>query len=273
MINVSVSEKNENHIETDLLVCLEWPNNLLLPVKVNIAKIGCNLAGQFEDAHLIDIAADIYNGNKSGEIQLLLEDALVDSDGSDKINYEPPFFAVLDFAQFEINPLDDLRSVKVKAATRYYRLLKKLIRSINKNGLIPRKLNREMVFKRVAVERIVDWNRGAMYLHNLVRACTHPGPGVYTWLDDKKLILWRGHFFDLSDNGYENVAPGTIVDVVEELGVVVKTSHGLFLISRIRPMGSPELPAWVWASQERVLPGEGFQIFSESITEVDVGSK
>ncbi|MCP4581880.1 MAG: hypothetical protein GY839_09690 [candidate division Zixibacteria bacterium] len=270
LINISASKEHENSIQTDLLICLEWPNNIPLSVKVNTAKVGCNLAGQFEGEYLIDIAAYIYNGNKQGEVQLLLEDAAVDSQGSDIVNYEPPFFAVLDFAEFEINQLDDLRSVKTKAASRYYRLLKKLIKKLNKNGLLPRKLNREMMFKRVKAERIVDWNRGAMYLHNLVRTCTHPGSGVYTWLDDKKLIIWRGHFFDLSDNYYESIAPGTIVDVVEELGVIVKTSHGSFLISRIRPIGSPELPAWVWASQEHILPGEAFQVYNESKIEVDM---
>lgn len=117
---------------------------------------------------------------------------------------------------------------------------------------------------------MIDWGKGAMFLHNMFRAYTHPGPGSYTWHDDKKMIIWRGHYFDLLENAYDEADPGTIVDVIEELGVVVKTGHGLFLVTRIQSLGSPELPAWVWASERHVVSNEKFETYLNNKQAIDV---
>ncbi len=261
IMKISASSRDDRVIETDVLINLEWPNTLKLPVKSRIARVGSNLAGQFDGEFLVDVAAELYNGCATAEIQLILEQDIADYEGVQKIAFEPPFFTVLGNTDIELNPLDDLRSVKTKAACGYYRLLEDFLNKLGKTGKIPRRIDKELIFKKVKADRIIDWGRGSLFLHNMIQAYTHPGPGAYTWLDDKKMIIWRGHYFDLSENVYRETEPGTIVDIIEELGIVVKTGHGLFLITRIQSLGSPELPAWVWASERHVNPSEKFEIY------------
>jgi len=270
IIKINGSSRVNRVIETDVLINLEWPSTLKLPVKSKIARIGSNLACQFSGDFLIDIAAEMYNGNTSVEVQLILEQDLADYENTKKIAFEPPFFTVLGSTDIEINPFDDLRSGKTKAAAGYYRLLKDFLNKLGKTGKIPKQLDKELIFNKVKAERILDWGKGAMFLHNMIRAYTHPGPGAYTWHDDEKMIIWRGHYFDLSEKISEESEPGTIVDIIEELGIVVKTGHGLFLITRIQSLGSPELPAWVWASERHVAANEKFEIYLNSDQEIAV---
>lgn len=250
--------------ETDLLLNLEWPNNLPLPIKPKIGTLTSNLAGQYNGENLYDIAADIYLGRKAIEVQLLLDESRLDDPSANQIIHEPPFFKVLSYAEFELTPLDDLRCAKAKAAGNLWMLLEKAIARIGKAGTIPQPLKREINFSKTRVDRAIDWNKGAMYLHNFIRAFTHPGPGAYTWHDDSRLYVWRGHYFDLAEQYQEDTEPGTIIDIIEELGIVVKTSHGTFLITRIQAAGMPELPAWIWAGDAHIVVGDKFQIINEN---------
>jgi len=49
------------------------------------------------------------------------------------------------------------------------------------------------------------------------------------------------------------------------LGVVVKTADGLFLVTRIQPVGAPELPAWVWAESAHVKSYDKFEYLAENL--------
>ena len=250
--------------ETDLLLNLEWPSNLPLPIKPKIGTLTSNLAGQYSGENLYDIAADIYLGAKTIEIQLLLDESRLDDSSANQIIHEPPFFKVLSFTEFELTPLDDLRCAKAKAAANLWMLLERTIKKIDRTGAIPQALKREINLSKTKVDRAIDWNKGAMYLHNFIRAFTHPGPGAFTWHDDSRLYVWRGHYFDLTETNHDDIEPGTIIDIVEELGIVVKAAHGTFLITRIQAAGMPELPAWIWAGDAHIVAGDKFQIINEN---------
>jgi hypothetical protein len=261
---IAIPNKNQNQIQTDLLINFEWPIKLLLPVYANLGVIGSNLAGQSDHGRLLDVAADIYSGKNKVEIQLLLENSPADSANSSEIIYEPPFFKVLSYSEFELNHLDDLRSAKIKAAFCLYRMLEHLLLSGSAEAMLKKSLRREISFSKIDADRLVDWHNGAIYLHNLVRAYTRPNPGAYTWNDGYKLYIWRGHYFELKDRDFGNMEPGTIIDIEEELGILVKTGHGTFLITRLQQAGSPELPAWVWADKAHIVPGDSFQISDQA---------
>ena len=257
---ITVPNKSDVKYTTDILINLEWPGTLQLPVKSKLGIVDSNLAGQFDNEYLLDIAADIYNGRKMVEVQLLLDQAFGDNQASEPLRYEPPFFQVLSSASLELNHLDDLRSAKTKAITRFFRLLHKILIRINNGESMPKPIKTELLFSKVKTERIIDWTKGAMYLHNLIRALTHPGPGAQTWYDDRKVTIWRGHYFELAETNYIGYEPGAILDVIEELGLIVKTGHGSFLATRIQSAGAPELPAWVWADKEHVNIGDKFNV-------------
>ena len=257
---ITVPNKNQNQLQADLLINFEWPIKLPLPINTRLGVIGSNLAGQFEQGRLLDVAADIYSGKNKVEVQLLLENSPTDSASVSEMIYEPPFFKVLNFTEIELNHLDDLRSAKTKAAFCLYRMLESLLLSESTEAKLKKSLKREISFSKIDADRLVDWHNGAIYLHNLVRAYTRPNPGAYTWYDGYKLYIWRGHYFELKDRDFGNMEPGTIIDIEEELGILVKTGHGTFLITRMQQAGSPELPAWVWADKTHIVPGDSFQI-------------
>jgi hypothetical protein len=256
---VNISSKSKADYETDFLIKTEWPRQLQLPVKARETILSSNLAGQFCNGRLLDIAADIYNGKKSFEIQLLSEEAGAVTGNTDNFNNELQFSKVIGYDEFELNHLDDLRSAKTKAMIRFYRLLNEYFTKFNPGGAKPTELRREISYSTALAERQIDWCRGAMYLHNLTRAYSNPGPGVFARYDDARIVIWRGRYFELSDNGFHDDEPGTIIEEIDELGLVVKTGHGSFLITRVQASGSPELPAWVWADQVHLKAGDKFQ--------------
>ncbi|GEM_PF-1982019 len=244
--------KDDKH--TDLLIKMEWPDNLNVPVKPSLATLTSNLQGQFCQGQLVDIASDIYRGMSKFEIQLIIESGLKSGKGK-----------VVDFSEVEINMFDDVRSVKVKAVARFLRLLNGLLQKLKENGRMPEPINRPINLNRITIERAIDWNLTTSNIHNLIRSLTHHGTGVHTWYDGNKINIWRGHYFDMTGKEYDNLKPGTIVDVFDELGVVVKTVDGLFLITRIQPVGAPELPAWLWAESSHVKPHDEFEYYAENL--------
>ncbi|HEY3278457.1 MAG TPA: formyltransferase [Syntrophorhabdaceae bacterium] len=38
---------------------------------------------------------------------------------------------------------------------------------------------------------LISWEKDGRSVYNLVRAVTHPYPGAFTWMDGKKLYIWR----------------------------------------------------------------------------------
>lgn len=242
--------------QTDILVKLEWPENLNIPVKPALATIGCNLSGQYRKGQLLDVAADIYKGKSQTEVQLFSEVSPSTSVYKREDTFDKADKKVLGYSQIEINIFDDVRSVKTKATVVYSRLLFELLDYTCNKDVTPDPLARKYIFSSTSVNRGIDWQQDVTKIYNLVRSYTHPGPGAFTRFDDKRLYVWRGHFFDFSDNVYKSASPGTVLDVIEELGVVVKAGVGVFLITRIQPAGGPVFPARVWADESHIKPGD-----------------
>lgn len=45
--------------------------------------------------------------------------------------------------------------------------------------------------RRTPDDGLIDWNKSAEEIYNMVRALTHPFPGAFTTVDGKKLYIWR----------------------------------------------------------------------------------
>jgi methionyl-tRNA formyltransferase len=54
---------------------------------------------------------------------------------------------------------------------------------------------------------LIDWSKPARGIHNLVRAVTHPFPGAFTYLNGRKLFIWRTH----PHPEEECITPGVVV--------------------------------------------------------------
>lgn len=69
---------------------------------------------------------------------------------------------------------------------------------------------------RLPDDGLIDWHKPANQLYNFIRAQSDPYPGAFTFIDGKKLIIWRAHPVDMVYYG----TPGQVAKVTSE-GVYV----------------------------------------------------
>ncbi|MGD0230014.1 MAG: formyltransferase [Syntrophorhabdales bacterium] len=82
----------------------------------------------------------------------------------------------------------------------------------------------------------IDWDRGAMDIYNLIRAVTHPYPGAFTFLDGRKLFIWRAS----PEEGAAEGRPGMVVSTEP---LLVKTGRGVLRVTSLQVEGEGEMGA------------------------------
>ncbi|MBV9447578.1 MAG: methionyl-tRNA formyltransferase [Streptosporangiaceae bacterium] len=108
--------------------------------------------------------------------------------------------------------------------------------------------------KRTPGMGITDWNRPARAVHDWIRALTWPYPGAFTFLAERKVMLWAAA---LGDTG----AAGPAGDVLgwDAAGVRVGTADGVILVTSMSDAGDPPGPAAMWAERSGLQPGDRFE--------------
>jgi methionyl-tRNA formyltransferase len=99
----------------------------------------------------------------------------------------------------------------------------------------------------------VDWDRAAIVVDRLVRACT-PSPGAWSRLRDKRVGI--GPVVPLPES--LDLAAGAIRDA-GSAGVVVGTRTGPVRLGEVRPEGKPAMAAADWVRGLRLTDGEHFE--------------
>lgn len=87
---------------------------------------------------------------------------------------------------------------------------------------------------RKPADGLIDWSRSAREIYNLVRGVTHPYPGAFTFLEGKKIFIWRA----VPAEGHA----GAGVPVSQE-PLLVGTGNGLLAIESLQAEGEEELSA------------------------------
>ena len=87
---------------------------------------------------------------------------------------------------------------------------------------------------RKPADGLIDWNKPAKVIHNLVRGVTHPYPGAFTFLDGKKVIIWQARPMEGSGE------PGRIMS---HNPLLVGTGDGLLEIHSLQFEGEKEVSA------------------------------
>jgi methionyl-tRNA formyltransferase len=77
--------------------------------------------------------------------------------------------------------------------------------------------------KRVPEDNLIDWSRPARCVYNLIRGVSRPYPGAYTFLEERRLIVWAA---DLAGPLYVGNTPGAVVQVSGREGVLVTCGDG-----------------------------------------------
>lgn len=78
-------------------------------------------------------------------------------------------------------------------------------------------------------DEYIDWNWSSRRIFNLSRAITKPGPGAYTYYNDKKVYIWKASLIDASE--YIST-PGEVINKTPK-GNIIKTGDTSILIEKI----------------------------------------
>ncbi len=87
---------------------------------------------------------------------------------------------------------------------------------------------------RKPADGLIDWNRSAVQIYNLIRGVTHPYPGAFTHLDDRKIVIWQA--WPIEGKG----EPGRVVSTTP---LQVGTKDGLLEIRSLQEESKEEVSA------------------------------
>jgi methionyl-tRNA formyltransferase len=82
----------------------------------------------------------------------------------------------------------------------------------------------------------IDWNQDAVAIYNLTRAVTHPYPGAFTYLDGRKLFIWKAYPVESS----ADAPAGTILS---EDPLLVRAASGALKLISVQIEGESETDA------------------------------
>ncbi len=138
--------------------------------------------------------------------------------------------------EFEINPWDTCRTLYYKNSIVTKRALLKWIPKLLAGDYQAQPQVGEPSYypKRTPEDGLIDWNKSAYEIYNLVRAVTHPYPGAFSYLNKKQIMIWDAQPFD-SQITYPDAKVGDVVEVFETGDAVVKCGEGLLLVTKCEP--------------------------------------
>ena len=82
-------------------------------------------------------------------------------------------------------------------------------------------------------------------MYNLTRAVTHPYPGAFTFLGDKRLLIWKA----LPEEGELKAPPGTITSLKP---LLISTGQGLLRPLSVQLEGEEEMEAGLFCSLHHI---------------------
>ena len=91
--------------------------------------------------------------------------------------------------------------------------------------------------KRSPDDGIIDWNSMTIYIYNWIRGLTHPYPGAFTYLDNKKIFIWTARISSLNIKGQ----PGKIK--FHDDKVLIFTGDGAIQVDCLQVEGELEMDA------------------------------
>lgn len=102
---------------------------------------------------------------------------------------------------------------------------------------------------------LIVWNREAVKIHNMVRGLI-PWPGAYTHYDGKVLKVLKTGIPDVASG--RDALPGTVIDVVKDKGMIVKTGSGNIAIQYLQLEGKKAMDSDAFVRGHRIGAGYRF---------------
>ena len=111
--------------------------------------------------------------------------------------------------------------------------------------------------KRTPGMGITDWDRPARAVHDWIRALTWPYPGAFTFLGERKIMLWASAAAT-EPTGGASAAPGEVLSC-DGAGVRVATAAGAIMLTSLSDAGYRPGSAAAWANRNGLRPGDRFE--------------
>ena len=87
--------------------------------------------------------------------------------------------------------------------------------------------------KRLPEDNAVDWRLPTLDIYNLIRAVSKPYPGAYTYINGKKLIIWKAQLVK-EVKKYVGIIAGRVLEIIPGQGTVVQTVDGCILLTEVQ---------------------------------------
>ena len=176
-----------------------------------------------------------------------------------------------------IDLLDNVQTLGRRLAALSAELLPETLLGLSNGSVVPMTQDNELATCAPLIEKSeygLDWEQPAIALHNQVRGLY---PGCHTqWRGSKLKILCTAPIgddywnqlpleFSVLEHDWPAVkprinavegGPGTIVDVVKNIGPIVRTGDGYLLVRQVVPAGKRMQSGWDFANGMRVEVGE-----------------
>ncbi len=130
-----------------------------------------------------------------------------------KMVRKPDAGAIIGQEKIEIQSEDDAKTMLPKMEKASQALLTRALPLIKENRTkeIEQDNNQSSYFgKRCPEDGIIDWNKPASTINNLVRAVTDPFPGAVTYFGQEKITIWKSK---ISETECSNTTPGTVINI------------------------------------------------------------
>jgi methionyl-tRNA formyltransferase len=216
-------------MNSDLIVVVAY-GQILSSGVLSIPRRGCiNVHGSILPKYrgAAPIARAIMMGEKKTGVTTMFMDTGMDTG------------PILDTAETEILPDDNLESLHDRLAQMGARLLLQTIERLEK-GLIspqPQDHTRATYAPKISKEEgRINWRSSAEALNNLIRAFD-PWPGAYTIWKGKMVKLFRPSIIAGPSPG----SPGTVVEAAHQ-GFKIATGNGYLLVREIQMENRPRMP-------------------------------
>lgn len=139
---------------------------------------------------------------------------------------------VFHFDMFDINEWDTCRTLYYKNSIITKNTLVEWIpRLVEGNYTLKEQVGAPSYYpKRTAEDGLINWASPMVTIYNFVRALTHPYPGAFSFVEGKKMFIWKAQPFDTRIY-YNGAVEGQIVEIFKTGDLVINASGGLLLIT------------------------------------------
>lgn len=134
---------------------------------------------------------------------------------------------------FDVQPTDDAKQVTASLEQAIVRVLDRWLPKLLDGEWNPQPQDDTAATyhgKRAPEDGWIDWNKSAREIHALIRAAGRPHPGAFTFLKDRKLLVWRAALDTTTP--FRGVI-GRVLLTDPQRGALAQTGDGLLWLSDV----------------------------------------